>query len=79
MVVGCVAACVVTDGEACIECLGPSYEQCKDCIGLQDNINALASFRGEQRMNNTADLIMSSLGNPCVSHCMLYRVPGVAI
>ncbi|GGA18698.1 hypothetical protein [Okeania sp. KiyG1] len=29
---GCAAACVVTEGEACIECLGPAYDSCKDCL-----------------------------------------------
>ena len=30
--IGCAAACIVTDGEACIECLGPLYDSCKDCF-----------------------------------------------
>ena len=71
VVTACAAECADTGGAACIACLGPSYDQCKDCIGHQDNINALASLQGEQRMNNTADLIMSSLCNPCMSICML--------
>lgn len=28
----CSAACVITEGEACIECMGPSYDTCKDCF-----------------------------------------------
>jgi len=30
--ISCAAACIVTEGEACIECLGPAYESCKDCF-----------------------------------------------
>ncbi len=32
IVAACAAACVITEGEACIECMGPSYESCKDCL-----------------------------------------------
>jgi hypothetical protein len=32
LAVACAAACVVTEGEACIECLGPSYDTCKNCF-----------------------------------------------
>lgn len=28
----CAAACVLTEGEACIECLGPSYDTCVSCF-----------------------------------------------
>jgi len=27
----CAAACVVTEGEACAECMGPLYDTCKKC------------------------------------------------
>jgi hypothetical protein len=30
--IACAAACVITEGEACIECLGPAYASCKDCF-----------------------------------------------
>lgn len=32
LVAGCAAACVVTDGAACIACMGPAYETCKNCL-----------------------------------------------
>jgi polyferredoxin len=32
IVLACAAACVITDGEACIECMGPSYDSCKECL-----------------------------------------------
>ena len=44
----CAAACVVTDGELCIECLGPSYHQCVSCFKVADEINALVTLQGEQ-------------------------------
>lgn len=32
IVAGCAAACVISDGAACIACMGPAYNSCKDCI-----------------------------------------------
>ena len=32
IVAGCAAACVVTDGAACIACMGPAYNECKKCL-----------------------------------------------
>ena len=32
IVAGCAAACVVTGSSACIACMGPAYNQCKDCL-----------------------------------------------
>jgi hypothetical protein len=29
---GCAAACVITDGAACMACMGPAYATCKDCL-----------------------------------------------
>ena len=32
LVTACAVACAVTDGAACISCLGPSYDTCKGCF-----------------------------------------------
>jgi hypothetical protein len=29
---GCAVACVLTEGEACIACMGPVYDSCKQCL-----------------------------------------------
>lgn len=31
-VIACAAACVVTEGAACAECMGPLYAMCKKCV-----------------------------------------------
>ncbi len=31
-VAACAAACVDSFGAACIACMGPAYNQCKDCL-----------------------------------------------
>ena len=43
----CAAACVVTDGEACIECLGPSYDLCKDCFNFSNILNKQVTFQSK--------------------------------
>ena len=36
VVTACSAACVLTEGESCIECLGPLYDTCKKCYSSSD-------------------------------------------
>lgn len=31
-VAGCALACIDTVGAACIACMGPAYNSCKDCL-----------------------------------------------
>jgi hypothetical protein len=31
-IISCAAVCIDTLGAACVACLGPAYESCKDCF-----------------------------------------------
>ena len=45
----CAAACVVTEGEACIGCMGPMYITCKKCYSSSSSAIAKTSSKDSNR------------------------------
>ena len=43
VVSACAAACVVTEGEACADCMGPLYDTCKKCYSSSSSACLLKS------------------------------------
>lgn len=46
----CAAACVATDGQACIVCMGPSYESCKGCY-VSNSVESVEESASDIRAN----------------------------
>lgn len=46
VVSACAAACVVTEGEACEECMGPMYDTCKKCYSSNSAFLSFAAGVG---------------------------------
>ena len=59
-VAGCAAACIDPLDPVCVACLGPSYQECRPCIGLAGTINGLVTLQGEQCMNNISSFARSA-------------------
>ncbi len=58
----CAAACVVTEGEACVECMGPLYNTCKKCYSSSKALKqASPSLKAAGKGAGSRDAFFKSL------------------
>jgi hypothetical protein len=48
IVSACAAACVVTEGEACADCMGPLYDTCKKCYSSSSSSGNTCDGNGRE-------------------------------
>jgi hypothetical protein len=65
IVSACAAACVVTEGEACADCMGPLYDTCKKCYSSSSGL-AVGETTCNERESWFNELADSSI--KCISY-----------
>lgn len=63
IVSACAAACVVTEGEACADCMGPLYDTCKKCYSSSSVSECVTDDR-ESWFHELADSSVKCISYP---------------